>query len=491
MSAQRPAFLGIDLGTTNVKAVVVEEDGRTSSSGSAPVSISHSAEGAAEQDIEEIWQAACRALTEAAGGTEAGRIRSVGVSSQGGAIQILSSKGEPTGRIVGWQDSRGERWDRDLTARYGREWFSARTGYAQSCSAIGQLLRLRDQSALPEGFILGFVGDVVVGRLCGRRAHDATSLSEACLLNPYTGTTDPHVLDLIGLSRARMPDQLPADQAAGRLLPEVARPLGLPAGIPVGPAVHDQYAAAIGCGAVASGDTMFGAGTAWVLLAVSDNLQPPIAGIALAGRHPVPGLFGQMLSMVNGGACVSWAVRTLNLGRAGVRQIDELMHESPPGSRGLRFRPLLSEIGGHGLPHGTPGRLDGLRLEHTSAHVMRSLIEGLACELGRYLVFLTRGGVPVQRLVMCGGAASSRVTPEIIADTVGLPVDCALQSETSSLGAAVLARRMVDPAEPLATLASRMKPETRSFAPGTGRDEAAARLAEYLSWAARAGSSGV
>jgi sugar (pentulose or hexulose) kinase len=84
---------------------------------------------------------------------------------------------------------------------------------------------------------------------------------------------------------------------------------------------------------------------------------------------------------------------------------------------------------------------------------------------------------------MCGGAAASTVTPEIIADAVGLPVECALQTETSCLGAAVLARRMVDRRKGLAELATRMKPATRSVAPGSGRDEAAARLQEYLSWA--------
>ncbi len=477
-------FIGLDLGTTNIKAVVVADDGTIVSSGSAPCSIRYGSDGAAEQDIDDIWQGTRAALSRAAEGASAAgaspaRIRAIGVSSQGGAIQVLDSTGMPAGKVIGWQDSRAARWNEEQTLARGSAWFALRTGYAGCASAIGQVLRLRAEGALPAGFRLGFVGDVVVGRLCGRRAHDATSLSEAALLNPGLGTEDPDVLAVMGMEAGQLPDRLEVRQPAGGLLAEVARECGLPAGIPVGPAVHDQYAAATGCGAVRAGDTMMGAGTAWVLLAVSETLAPPIGGVALVGRHPVEGLFGQMLSMVNGGSCISWAVRTLGLGSPGIHDLDALMARVPPGSEGLRFRPLLSELGGGGLPPGTAGRLDGLRLGHTAAHIVRALVEGLACELDRYLRMLAGAGVGVERLVMCGKAAASEVTPQVIADTTGLPVDCAALPETSSLGAAVFARSMLSPGEPLAALADAMKPPMRRVAPGPGHADARQRSDQY------------
>jgi len=475
-----PLFLGLDLGTTNIKAIVVEEDGTIVSSGSAAVGIDYGGDGAAEQDIEDIWRGTREALSQAVAGTDGSRVRAIGVSSQGGAIQILDRAGRSAGRVIGWQDSRGGPWNSALTARLGAPWFGEHTGYPHSGSAIGQILRLREEGSLPEGFLLGFVGDVVVGRLCGRRAHDATSLSEAGLLNPSLGTEDPESLAQIGVDRACLPALLGVGEPAGGLLPQVALQFGLPPDIPVGPAVHDQYAAATGCGAVRAGDTMFGAGTAWVLVAVTDTLTPPIAGVALVGRHPVAGLFGQMLSMVNGGACVSWVVRTLNLGSPGVAELDQLMAGVPAGSEGLRFRPLLSLIGGGGLLPEAAGQLDGLRLGHTPAHIVRSLVEGLACELGRYLQLMADGGVRVERLVMCGKAASSAVTPQIIADTTGLPVDCASLAETGSLGAAVFARGMVSPGVPLVVLADSMKPDMRRVAPGPGRADAEQRRRQYI-----------
>ncbi len=479
MSTGEPAFLGVDLGTTNIKAQIVEADGRIVASGSAPVGIQYTADGGAEQDIEDVWAATRAAIARAAGSGHGARVRAIGISSQGGALQVLDGKGRPHGRVIGWQDSRGDPWDASLSAELGTNWFVRHVGCSRSGSAIGQILRLRAQGGLPDGFQVGWIGDIIVQRLCGRRAHDATSLSEACLLNPRQGVEDADLLTRLGLSREQLPALLSVDQAAGTLLAGLAPPLALPAGIPVGPAVHDQYAAATGCDAVHDRDTMLGAGTAWVLLAVTSRLEPPVAGVALVGRHPVPGLFGQMLSMVNGGACVSWVVRTLNLGSLGMREIDDIMESVPPGCDGLRFRPLLSEIGGGGLPRGIGGRLDGLRLGSTPAQILRALMEGLACELGRYLHMMRDGGVSVGRLVMCGKAASSRVTPGIIADTTGLPVDCALLPETSSLGAAMLARKLVEPGRGLVEIAQDMKPSMRSVTSTDGGRAGAARLEEY------------
>jgi len=480
MTKSRGSFLGIDLGTTNTKAQIVDAAGSILASGACPVGIEYSADGAAEQDMGEIWDATACAVKEAAASGRGAGVRAVGISSQGGALQILDSSGSPSGKVVGWQDTRGRPWDRSITERLGSDWFIARCGHPKSDSAIGQILRLREQGTLPAGFRVGWVGDLVVGRLCGRRAHDATSLSEARLYNPLLNREDPDLLDVLGIASEDLPDLLPVNQAAGSLLPEVAHDLGLPSGIPVGPAVHDQYAAATGCGVVRSGDTMFGAGTAWVLLAVTEALEPPVTVEAIACRHPVPGRYGQMFSLVNGGACVAWTMRTLNLGRLSVAGVDALLAEIPSGCEGLRFRPLLSEGGGAGLPPGTAGRIQGLRLGHTPAHILRAVVEGLACELGRYLVMMKKGGVEVGRLVMCGKAAASTVTPGIIADTTGLPVDCVTIPETASLGAAMLARGLVEPDTGLVTLTDRMGPPVRRVDPGPGSPAARERLQEYL-----------
>ncbi len=338
---------------------------------------------------------------------------------------------------------------------------------------IGQILRLQSQS--PELFKtvrhIGFVGDLIVGRLCGRRAHDATSLAIAMLYNPWLGRADPNILARLKLEDRQLPDLLPATTPAGQVQPEASRRTGLPAGIPVSPAIHDQYAVSLGAGSVHEGDVTFGAGTAWVLLANGTRLAPPVTREAYVCPHPVPGLYGQLLSMRNGGSAIQWVLGLIGRDAATPETVDQMLAAVPPGSDGLCFWPLLSPdaSGEEALPAG--GRISGITLNHQPGHLLRAVVEGLACELARHLGWLARAGIsgaPAcgSRLSMCGGAATSRVTPQIIADVTQRPVACIEAFDPSALGAAVLARALVDPTAPLKTLAERMAPPSRLVLPG-------------------------
>ena len=473
-------FLGLDLGTTNVKALRVDARGRVAARGDAPVRLRHPVPGAVEQDIDEIWQAAVTAIRQACQ-DDPSSVRSIGISSQGGAMQLLDAGGRPLGAVISWLDGRGRAYNAGLTEEKGPQWFTERIGRPGSAGAIGQILRLRESAPelLRPANRLGFVGDVIVARLCGRGAHDGTSLSIAGLYNPSLRRADPDVLHLVGLEEDRLPPLHKARETAGELRADAARTLGLSPGLPVAPACHDQYAAALGARVTHAGDVMFGAGTAWVLLALSDRLAPPVLKTAFVCEHLVDGLYGQLLSMVNGGSVFGWAVDLLGLTGATRDDLDALMESAPAGADGLRFRPLLVEGGGAGLPRGTRGQLTELRLHHGRAHVLRAVIEGLALEFGRYLEMLRAGGVRPERIVMCGRAAGGRVTPQIIADTTGLAVACASESEMSALGAAMLARALVEPETPLDDISGEMSAPVRQVNPDANAPSYAQRLADY------------
>jgi sugar (pentulose or hexulose) kinase len=475
-------FLGLDVGTTNVKAVVLDASGTLHSSGSAAVPVHLLGTDGVEQDMGEIRDAVASALTEAARGCgeDAARIAAIGVSAQGGAIQLVEADGNPKGPVIGWQDARGLVHGKQVLGRRSPRWLQRRIGGQGVTGCPGQVVRLRAEGAIDAETRIGFVGDRIVGWLCGRPAHDGTSLSICFFFNPLTGREDPDVLALVGLTADRLPDLIDVRERAGSLLPEVAKALRLPAGIPVGPAVHDQYAAAIGCGVTSAGDVMFGAGTAWVLLAVSERMPRPVEPWSLIGRHPVPGHYGLMVSLGNGGSSFAWARDTIGLAEAGETELDRLIASVPPGSDGLRFRPLLAPITSVRLPPGTAGRLDGIQLHHSRAHVMRSVVEGLACELGWSLREMRQAGVRVNRLVMSGKAAGSAVTPAIVADVLGVPVDTVTHPATSASGAAILGRALVEPRSALADLASKMKTPVRRIEPGDGGQVGARLLEGYL-----------
>lgn len=474
-------FLGLDLGTTNTKALLLDDAGRIAAHGSAAVPMRHGPGGTVEQDIEQIWSSTLDALRQIAGGGLAGSVRAVGVSSQGGALVVLDGEGRPVGPVISWMDGRAAATSRELTQELGAAWFRRHTGHGACGVAAGQMAHLRRHcpNLLSPPHRIGFVGDVIVGRLCGRAATDATSFSISVLFNPWLGQVDPDLLKHLGIERTQLPEQLEPREPAGGIAPDIARLIGLPAGIPVSTAIHDQYAAALGCGCVRKGDLMFGAGTAWVLLAIGDRLLEPVIDEAFVCTHLIDGLWGQLLSMGNGGSAVSWILRTLGL-KLDAEGLDRLIEEAPAGCDGVRCWPLLAPGGGAKVPGDPGGRLSGLRLSHAPGHIVRAVVEGLALELARYLNLLKEGGVPVQRLVMCGGGAASRVTPQIVADACGLPVARVTRSDTSALGAAVLARGLVQPDSSLAELALAMVCGAGQVAPGDKRTIYRILFSEYL-----------
>jgi sugar (pentulose or hexulose) kinase len=460
-------FIGLDLGTTNVKALLADEDGGVLARSSQAISVRNLPGNGVEQDIEEIFAAAINALASLGAKAETSSVEAIGVSSQGGALQLLDRQGNPLGPVISWLDGRAGSFNSAFTEKVGRDWLVRHIGCDRSTVALGQLLRIEhEQPGLLRRSRIAFVGDTIVGRLCGRAAHDATSLSLGMLYNPSQRRADGELLERLGLSESQLPDLVSARQPAGALLEDIARKTTLPAGIPVGPAVHDQYAAAMGVGATAAGAVMFGAGTAWVLLAVGDRLMAPAVPGAFNCTHVIDGLYGQIASMGNGGSAISWAARLMGLQSAGVGAVDDIIRTVSPGSEGLIFWPLLAGYGGAGLADNTPGRLMGLRLHHGQAHVLRSVVEGLCLELGRYLLMLQDASVPVERLLMCGGGAASEITPRIIADITGMELACTTEPDTSALGAAMLARGIAQAKRPLVEISAAMAPSFRTYRPG-------------------------
>ena len=179
-------FLGLDLGTTNVKAVVVDRQGQPLAHAALPIALHYRDDQGVEQDIDEIWSAVLEVVRRVCGMVDAGQIEAIGVSSQGGALQVLDPHGRPVGHVISWLDPRGRRFDETATHQWGRSWLRQHLYRGCAGLAIGQLLRIREQCPawLGEDHRIGFVGDIIVSRLCGRAAHDGTSCGLTMLYNP-------------------------------------------------------------------------------------------------------------------------------------------------------------------------------------------------------------------------------------------------------------------------------------------------------------------
>jgi len=474
-------FIGLDLGTTNLKAVAVDGRGGVLARASQPIAVRHVPGGGVEQDIEEMIGVMVEVLRSLAAGCDLSAAEAVGVSAQGGALQLLDAAGRPVGPVISWMDGRGRPFDEAFMRAHGPEWMIEHIGHGMSALTIGQILRLREESPgrLRPGAQIGFVGDVLVSALCGVRAHDATSLSLGFLYNPRSRSADAALLAELGLMESQLPRLMDARTPAGPLTAAAADATGLPAGIPVSPAVHDQYAAALAVGVVSPGRVMIGTGTAWVLLAVTESLPRPVAGKGLVCTHVIDGLYGQILSMGNGGSSVTWACGVLGMPDRGL-ELEGALATVEPGADGVRFWPLLAGFDPAGVPPGATGRFTGLRLGTTARHLVRAVVEGVVLELGRHLCLWRSEGLKIERLILCGGAAAGTVTPQIVADVAGVEVACTRESEASALGAAILGRGLVERERSLAEIALGSPLAMTTYRPGPHRGRYSAMLDEYV-----------
>jgi L-xylulokinase len=169
--------------------------------------------------------------------------------------------------------------------------------------------------------------------------------------------------------------------------------------------------------------------------------------------------------LVNGGSALAWALALTGRAGASGEEIDRLLESVPPGSDGLHCRPLLAALVPAGVAPLTRGQFSGLQLSHGAGHVVRAVLEGLAFELKRHIGFLRDAGLPIERLVLGGSAAASRVTPQMLAAVTELPLACAGSRAISTLGAAIIARGLCEPASPLVKLAEEMAPAASHVEP--------------------------
>lgn len=408
-------YLGLDIGTTNIKVLLTDSTGKVLSEGSAEVLRYDTPDGGVEQDIHQIWQATCDAIRQAIKGIDSKEIHAIGVSSQGGALQPLDENEKPVGRVISWLDKRGREYDKELTAELGSEFFCKNIGHAKSAIVPGQIMRL--QTECPERFSkikhFAFVGDVVVGMLTGCRGHDATSLSICCLLDPATQKPNVELLKKLGINESQLPQMFHADQVVGGITKPAADITGLQHGTPVGPAIHDQYAASIGAGAIHTGDICLATGTAWVLLAISDKLSLPVIDEAFTCPHPYNGLFAQMVSLGTGGSEIQRVMKQAGHADVNLKLIDNLLDKA------------ITQPG----------------IDKVADNIYKT-VENLSQLLARQFGLMKKAGITPKRIILTGPAAGSRFTPNIIEKVIGLKVECFNNPSTSAYGAAVLAKQM-------------------------------------------------
>jgi len=454
------ALLGIDLGTTGVKAALFgADDGQVISAAFFEYPLYHPQPGWAEQHPRDWWDAtiaAIRACLEAAArqGVMPAGVRGVGLSGQMHGVVLLDEQSMVLRPCIIWADQRSEAQCRWMTERVGAERL---IDYVSNPALPGfsapKALWVRDNE--PEIFAsartLLLPKDYIRYLLTGVRAMEISDAAGTCLLDVKRGQWSREVLDAIGFDPSLLPPVVPANTICGAITAEVAQLTGLIEGTPVAGGGADNACGAVGNGVVRAGLALVSIGTSGVVLAHTDAPQVDRSGAVPrvhTFNHAVPGAWYLMGVTQGAGLSLRWVRDNIGLPEmalehwSGVDAYVTLGKEAelvPPGSDGLLFLPYLQ---GERTPHldaYARGGWIGLTASHNRRHLVRSVLEGVAFSLKDCFAIIQEQGLALEQVRATGGGAKSPLWRQIIADVLGVELVTTSASEGPAFGAALLA----------------------------------------------------
>lgn len=441
-------FVGIDLGTSAVKVLVLRGDGTTVAKTSAGYPLKHPAPDRTEQSVEDWWTALGEATREAMTLVDATHVKAVALSGQLNGLVLLDEALEPIEDAWIWLDQRGAELARALERDHGDTYRRTVVNPANPIYVgvkLAWLQRERPDLAPRIAHVL-LAKDVMNLRLTGELATDHSDASCSLLYDVRSGGWDPRLLEIAGISRQTVPRVFPSEAVIGHVTPRAARHTGLPAGVPVAAGAGDVAALALGTGAVEVGTYAVTLGTAGHVITIADEVTDGGYDKIWQMRHPVPDRVIRLGLVMSGGLCLQWFARSFaNEGAeptdATYARVLAAADDAPAGSRGVTFLPFLE---GAATPFQDPGltaTFTGLRTHHGLGDAARAVLEGVAYNVKDSIVLLESLGEPVTTVRLSEGGSRSPLWSQIIADVLQKPVVTLKERDSSALGAALLARQ--------------------------------------------------
>ena len=448
------SILGLDIGTTGVKAVAFREDGTLLASAYREYDLKSPRQGCLELDPNEVL-GAIRAVTGKVGAeTRADPIRSLAACTLGEAAVPADAGGRPVGNAIVGFDARGEEEMEELRKKVASHEVFAITGHGlNSYHTLFKILWRRRHD--PETFartakFLCF-GDFTMASLGLPPRMDHSIAARTLMFDIHARGWSPHLLAAAGLDDSILPPAAAPATPAGELGEAAARSFGLPRGTVVGAGLHDQPAGILGAG-VRPGESMLAIGTV-ICLGVRLRGKPDGKGMAENNLCYYPTISDDGQDYVSiafnftGGSLLKWYRDTLagpelaEAARRGVDPYDVITADLPPGPTGLLVLPHFTTTGTPWLDPRALGAIAGLRLTTSRKEIVKAILEGLLFEIRLNGDLLAAAGVPVERYKAIGGAAKSRVWMQIAADVLGRPVAVTSVTEGAALGAALAGAR--------------------------------------------------
>ena len=459
-------IVGVDAGTTAVKAVAFNLNGEILNAAHRSVPVNYGRRGEAEQDLNQIWEAVADALAELTSKTGDHEIVGVGLTGQGDGAWLLDKEHKPLRPAAIWMDGRaGKRvaqWQQDGRAQRVLE-VTGTTIFPALVPILLDEFEAEQPGYLAQIGTLFHCKDWIRYNLTGELATDYTEASRS-FFNVVTGEGhDAQLAADLGLDSvlSTLPKILAADESGGTVTPQAAERTGLPAGIPVSVGMIDVAITGPGLGAIKDGDSWLILGTTGFIGTMLPSVaqrHSELSMVLATGRgHQVL----EFLPPMTGTPNLDWIRRTLAFADWDVAEAEA--RSVRPGSGGVVYLPYASP-GGERAPFLDPNASAswlGMSVSTTPAEILRSVYQGVSFSLVECAEVLKITG----DLVVSGGGFRSDLICEILADTTGQRVVRQAAPEAGARGAATLALVACGEAADLETAAEMMVTSVSSYEP--------------------------
>lgn len=444
--AAEPLLVGVDVGTTNIKAVIFNPQGQIIGQASLPTPTHYPQPAWAYFDPEALWQNTAQALRQATAQVEdAKQIVSIAVASMGETAVPIDARGRPTYQAIAWFDRRTQPQVEWLEQTIGKDRLFAVSGLSlQPIFGLCKLLWIKENQ--PDAFARTVrwlnVADYIAYRLCGVPATDYSLASRTLALNLKRLQWAEDLIKEVDLSPAIFAPLSPSGAPLGPITPEAATATGLPIDTQVAVGGHDHVCGALAIGVVQPGAMLNSLGTAEAAFV---PLHQPITDPQMGrqgytqGAHVVAGHYYVLGGLYTSGACVEWWREILGQAVDHETLIAEA-EQVPPGSLGVCFLPHLRLAN---APYDDPkgrGAFVGLSTDIKSGALFRAILEGLAYESRLTLESLLDypGVVAPEKIYAIGGSTRNRLLMQLKATIFNQAITVAEVTEATSLGAAIL-----------------------------------------------------
>ena len=433
-------YIGIDLGTSAVKLLLVEENGQIKKTVSKEYPLLFPQPGWSEQRPEDWWAAVQTGLAELLTGIDRTQVAGIGCGGQMHGLVILDDKEEVIRPAILWNDGRTAKQTDHLNQVIGREKLSEWTAnIAFAGFTAPKLLWLKENE--PENFAridkIMLPKDYINYRLTGVHCTDYSDAAGMLLLDVKGRSWSPEMLAVCGISERQLPQLFVSSAAVGRLLPVVAAELGLPESVTVAAGAGDNAAAAVGTGTVGAGGCTISLGTSGTIFISMERFAAD-PNNALHSFVHADGGYHWLGCMLSAASCYKWFCEDI-LKTADYAGEQAAIADDRLGCSHVFFLPYLMGERSPINDVSARGCFIGLTMDSSRADMVQAVLEGVAFAVRDSFEAAKAQGIVIQSSKLCGGGAKSALWQKILANVLGIPLELPQTEEGPGYGGAMLA----------------------------------------------------